>query len=150
MLFRSDGSARYPGDDYVLPFGRANVLRTGADITVVSWGAMVHRAAEAAARFGDRVELIDLRTIAPWDKACVLASVAKTGRCLVVHEDNLTAGFGAEIAATLAQEAFWQLDAPVERLAPKDIPVAYHEALLAALMPGVEEIAARIEAVLSA
>jgi 2-oxoisovalerate dehydrogenase E1 component len=150
LLMTGDGSARYPGDDYVLPFGRANVLRTGADITVVSWGAMVHRAAEAAARFGDRVELIDLRTIAPWDKACVLASVAKTGRCLVVHEDNLTAGFGAEIAATLAQEAFWQLDAPVERLAPKDIPVAYHEALLAALMPGVEEIAARIEAVLSA
>ena len=150
LLMTGDGSARYPGDDYVLPFGRANVLRTGGDITVVSWGAMVHRAAEAAARFGDRVELIDLRTIAPWDKACVLASVAKTGRCLVVHEDNLTAGFGAEIAATLAQESFWLLDAPVERLAPKDIPVAYHEALLAALMPGVEEIAAHIEAVLSA
>lgn len=150
LLMTGDGSARYPGDDYVLPFGRANVLRTGGDITVVTWGAMVHRAAEAATRFGDRVELIDLRTIAPWDKACVLASVAKTGRCLVVHEDNLTAGFGAEIAATLAQEAFWLLDAPVERLAPKDIPVAYHEALLAALMPGVEEIAARIEAVLSA
>jgi 2-oxoisovalerate dehydrogenase E1 component len=150
LLMTGDGSARYPGDDYVLPFGRAHVLRTGNDVTVVTWGAMVHRAAEAAARFGERVELIDLRTIAPWDKASVLASVKKTGRCLVVHEDNLTAGFGAEIAATLAQDAFWLLDAPVERLAPKDIPVAYHEALLAALMPGVEEIAARIEAVLSA
>jgi 2-oxoisovalerate dehydrogenase E1 component len=76
--------------------------------------------------------------------------VEKTGRCLIVHEDNITAGFGAEIAATLAQESFWHLDAPVERLAPKDIPVAYHENLLAAMMPDVELIAERIEAVLGA
>ncbi|MBM4193182.1 MAG: pyruvate dehydrogenase [Gemmatimonadetes bacterium] len=150
LLMTGEGSARYPGDDYVLPFGRANVLRAGTDITVVTWGAMVHRCREAAARFGDRVELIDLRTVAPWDRECVLASVGRTGRCLIVHEDNLTAGFGAEIAATLAQEAFWRLDAPVERLAPKDVPVAYHEDLLAALMPGVEQIAERIEAVLTA
>jgi len=150
LLMTGEGSAKYPGDDYVLPFGRANVLRSGTDITVVTWGAMVHRSREAAARFGERVELIDLRTVAPWDKAAVLASVKKTGRCLIVHEDSLTAGFGAEIGATLAQESFWHLDAPVERLAPKDIPVAYHEDLLAALMPGVEEIADRIEAVLNA
>jgi 2-oxoisovalerate dehydrogenase E1 component len=150
LLMTGDGSARYPGDDYVLPFGRANVLREGNDITLVSWGAMVHRCAEAAERFGERVELIDLRTVAPWDRACVLGSVRKTGRCLIVHEDNLTAGFGAEIGATLAQEAFWFLDAPVERLAPRDIPAAYHPALLNAIMPGVEDIGARIEAVLSA
>ncbi|HLA90904.1 MAG TPA: transketolase C-terminal domain-containing protein [Gemmatimonadaceae bacterium] len=150
LLMTGDGSARYPGDDYVLPFGRAAVLREGSDITVVSWGAMVHRCVEAAARFVDRVELIDLRTVAPWDRACVLDSVKKTGRCLIVHEDNLTAGFGAEIAATLAQEAFWFLDAPVERLAPEDIPAAYHADLLNALMPGVEEVAGRIEAVLRA
>ncbi|MDQ8166037.1 MAG: transketolase C-terminal domain-containing protein, partial [Gemmatimonadota bacterium] len=150
LLMTGEGSARYPGDNYVLPFGRANVLRAGTDISVVTWGAMVHRCREAAARFGERVELIDLRTVAPWDKAAVLASVLKTGRCLIVHEDNLTAGFGAEIAATLAQESFWHLDAPVERLAPKDIPVAYHEDLLTALMPGVEQIADRIEAILNA
>jgi 2-oxoisovalerate dehydrogenase E1 component len=150
LLMTGEGSARYPGDDYVLPFGRANVLRGGTDITVVTWGAMVHRCARAAARFGDRVELIDLRTVAPWDKACVLASVEKTGRCLIVHEDARTAGFGAEIGATLAQDAFWRLDAPVERLAPQDIPVAYHEDLLAALMPDVEQIAERMEAVLTA
>jgi 2-oxoisovalerate dehydrogenase E1 component len=141
-----DGSARYPGDDYVLPFGRANVLREGTEITVVTWGAMVHRCAEAAERTGGTaVELIDLRTIAPWDRACVLASVEKTGRCLIVHEDNLTAGFGAEVAATIVREAFWHLDAPVERLAPNDIPVAYHEDLLAALMPTTEKIVERIE-----
>ncbi len=151
LLMTGDGSAKYPGDDYVLPFGRANVVREGSGITVVTWGAMVHRCAAAATKFADGVvEVIDLRTIAPWDKACVLESVKKTGRCLVVHEDNLTAGFGAEVAATLAQDAFWFLDAPVERLAPKDIPVAYHENLLAALMPDVEGIVARIEAVLAA
>jgi 2-oxoisovalerate dehydrogenase E1 component len=150
LLMTGDGSARYPGDDYVLPFGRARIVTPGDDITVVTWGAMVHRCVDAAKRFGNRAEVIDLRTVAPWDKACVLESVRKTGRCLIVHEDSLTAGFGAEIAATLAQQAFWSLDAPVERLAPNDIPVAYHEDLLAALMPNVEGIAARIEAVLSA
>jgi 2-oxoisovalerate dehydrogenase E1 component len=94
------------------------------------------------------VELIDLRTVSPWDRACVLDSVRKTGRCLIVHEDNMTAGFGAEIGATIAQDAFWFLDAPVERLAPLDIPAAYHEDLLAAVMPTVEKISARIDAVL--
>ena len=149
LLMTSDGSARYPGDDYVLPFGRARVLSEGTDLTVVTWGAMVHRCAEAAGRFGARVEVIDLRTIAPWDKAAVLASVQKTGRCLVVHEDNLTAGFGAEIAATLASDCFWHLDAPVERLAPADIPVAYHTDLLNAVVPTVERIGERIERLLS-
>jgi len=149
LLMTSDGSARYPGDDYVLPFGRARVVRPGTDITVVTWGAMVHRCAEAAERFGARVELLDLRTVAPWDKAAVLASVVKTGRCLVVHEDNLTAGFGAEIAATLAADAFWHLDAPVQRLAPADIPVAYHTDLLNAIVPTVDRIADHVASVLA-
>lgn len=149
LLMTSDGSARYPGDDYVLPFGRAAVLARGTDLTLVTWGAMVHRCAGAIAKFDGRVELIDLRTIAPWDKAAVLASVQKTGRCLVVHEDNLTAGFGAEIAATLASDCFWYLDAPVERLAPADIPVAYHTDLLNAIVPTVERIGQRIEALLA-
>jgi len=96
LLMTGDGSARYPGDDYVLPFGRARVVREGTDLTLVSWGAMVHRCVEASTRFGTRVELIDLRTVSPWDRAAVLASVTKTGRCLVVHEDNITGGFGAE------------------------------------------------------
>ncbi len=148
LLMTGDGSARYPGDDYVLPFGRARIVLSGADVTLVSWGAMVHRCTEAASSFGRQVELIDLRTIAPWDRACVLTSVTKTGRCLIVHEDNLTAGFGAEIAGTVAQEAFWYLDAPVERLAPRDIPMPYHPHLLAAVLPDVPEIVSRIEAIL--
>lgn len=149
LLMTGDGSARYPGDDYVLPFGKARVMREGTDLTVVSWSAMVHRCDEAAAAFGDRVELIDLRTISPWDREAVLASVRKTGRCLIVHEDNMTAGFGAEIAGVLAQEAFWHLDAPVRRLAPMDIPVPYHTVLLEAVVPGVESIRAEIDALLS-
>ncbi len=148
LLMTGEGSARYPGDDYVLPLGRARIVREGTDLTLVSWGAMVHRCREAAEQFGERVEVIDLRTIAPWDRAAVLASVKKTGRCLIVHEDNLTAGFGAEIAATIAQEGFWFLDAPVQRLAPKDIPMPYHEVLLAAVLPGVSEIGGAIRELL--
>ena len=145
-----DGAAPYPGDDYVLPFGQARVVRAGTDLTVVSWGAMVHRCLEAAERFGAAVEVIDLRTIAPWDRAAVLTSVTKTGRCLVVHEDNMTAGFGAEVASVVAQEAFWHLDTPVRRLAPEDIPMPYHPVLLDAVLPNVERITQEIEAALGA
>ncbi|MDH5233993.1 MAG: thiamine pyrophosphate-dependent enzyme [Gemmatimonadota bacterium] len=150
LLMTGDGSARYPGDDYVLPLGTARTIRAGSDLTLVTWGAMVHRCAEAVERFGERVELIDLRTIAPWDRTAVLASVEKTGRCLIVHEDNLTAGFGAEIASVVADEAFWHLDAPVKRLAPRDIPMPYHPVLLEAVLPDAERIAAGIEALLLA
>jgi 2-oxoisovalerate dehydrogenase E1 component len=149
LLMTGDGSARYPGDDYVLPFGRAAVRREGTDVTLVSWGAMVHRCTEAAGAFGDAVEVLDLRTIAPWDRDAVLASVRKTGRCLIVHEDNWTAGFGAEIAGTLAQEAFWHLDAPVARLAPRDIPVPYHPVLLDAVVPTVDAIQAELTRLLA-
>src|SRR5580698_8126927 len=92
LLMTSDGSARYPGDDYVVPFGRANKLREGNEITVVTWGAMVHRCVAAEEQFGEKVELLDLPTIAPWDRNAVLESVMKTGRVLIVHEDTLTAG----------------------------------------------------------
>ena len=149
LLMTSDGSARYPGDDYLVPFGRGVTLREGTDITVVTWGAMVHRVMPAAEQVGASVEVIDLRTIAPWDRERVLASVTKTGRCLIVHEDNLTAGFGAEIAAVVAREAFWHLDAPVDRLAVEDVPMPYHPVLLDAVLPDADRIAARIQALLS-
>jgi 2-oxoisovalerate dehydrogenase E1 component len=149
LVMTSDGSTRYPGDDYVVPFGQANRVRAGADITVVTWGAMVHRCIEAADRFGERVELIDLRTLSPWDRHAVLSSVEKTGRCLVVHEDTLTAGFGAEVAATVAKEAFWRLDAPVDRLAVEDVPMPYHTVLLDAVLPDADRIAGRIETLLA-
>jgi 2-oxoisovalerate dehydrogenase E1 component len=151
LLMTSDGSARYPGDDYVLPLGRAKRLAetAGQGVTIVTWGAMVHRCVAAAARFAGQIDLLDLRTIAPWDRDAVLASVRKTGRCLIVHEDTMTAGFGAEIAAAVAKDAFWWLDAPVERLAVEDVPMPYHEVLMGAVLPNAELVAATVERLLS-
>ncbi len=131
----------YPGDDYVIPFGRARTLRTGDAATVVSWGAMVERCLLATDQAGIDADVIDLRTLAPWDREAVLASVRRTRRCLIVHEDNVTAGFGAEIAAVLSREAFYDLDAPVERLAMPDVPSPHSAVLLDAVLPGVEGIA---------
>ncbi|MEP6992318.1 MAG: transketolase C-terminal domain-containing protein [bacterium] len=149
LLMTSEGSARYPGDDYVVPFGKATRLREGDRITVVTWGAMVHRCTDAAARHAGAVDLFDLRTIAPWDRDAILDSVRRTGRCLIVHEDTTTAGFGAEIAAVLAKEAFWYLDAPIERLTVEDVPMPYHAVLLDAVLPSAQSIAARISAMLA-
>ena len=149
LLMTSDGSSRYPGDDYVLPFGQSRVLRAGTDLTLVTWGALTHRCVAVAERFGERVEVIDLRTVAPWDRSGVLHSVARTGRCVIVHEDTLTAGFGAEIAATVAQDAFWQLDAPIERVAVDDVPMPYHQVLLDAVLPSEDRIADAVDRTLS-
>lgn len=138
----------YPGDDYALPFGQAVTLQAGTDLTIVSWGEMVHRCLEAAEPFAGRVEILDLRTVSPWDKAAVLASVRKTGRCIVAHEDALTGGFGAEISATIAQEAFASLDAPVVRLATPDVPIPFNIPLMNTLIPSVDVIRAKIEELL--
>jgi 2-oxoisovalerate dehydrogenase E1 component len=130
----------YPGDDFVVPFGKAKLLRTGSELTVVSWGAMVERCEQAAAESGIDVELIDLRTLMPWDRATIAESVRKTRRCLIVHEDNLTAGFGAEIAATLGKEVFFDLDAPIERMAMPDVPSPHSPTLLDSVLPNVASI----------
>jgi len=150
LLMTSDGSARYPGDDYVIPLGSARVMREGTDLTIVTWGAMVHRCVEAVTMTAASVDLLDLRTIAPWDRGAVLTSVRKTGRCLIVHEDTMTAGFGAEVAAVVAKEAFWSLDAPVDRLCVDDVPMPYHPDLMAAVLPSVDAIADRIRVALDA
>jgi 2-oxoisovalerate dehydrogenase E1 component len=139
----------YPGDEYLLPFGRANVVRPGEALTVVTWGAMVERCEAAAATLDAGVEIIDLRTIVPWDKAAVLASVRKTSRCLIVHEDMQFAGFGAEIAATIVAEAFLDLDAPVERFGAPSIPVPFSTDLMEGMIPRVEEIRERMAALLA-
>ncbi len=134
----------YPGDDYVLPFGQAHLLQEGTDLTVVTWGAMVERCERASKQTSASIEIIDLRTIMPWDKETILASVRKTKRCLIVHEDALTAGFGAEISAMLVKEAFFDLDAPIERLAVPDTPIPYNLGLLHATVPGVDDIAQKM------
>jgi 2-oxoisovalerate dehydrogenase E1 component len=130
----------YPGDEFVVPFGKATLLREGTMLTVVTWGAMVERCEQAIDASGKSADLLDLRTLSPWDRHATLASVRKTRRCLIVHEDTMTAGFGAEIAAILAKEAFFDLDAPIERLAMPDIPSPHNPLLLDAVLPSVATI----------
>ncbi|HLL30851.1 MAG TPA: transketolase C-terminal domain-containing protein [Allosphingosinicella sp.] len=133
----------YPGDGYVLPFGRAKKVRQGDQITIVTWGAMVPRCEEAAKEVS--ADVIDLRTLMPWDREIVLESVRRTRRCLIVHEDLRTGGFGAEIAAVVADEAFLDLDAPVARVTMPDIPSPHNPVLLNWAVPSVERIRAKIE-----
>ena len=149
LLDTVPGRRPYPGDNYVLPFGVANVVQAGDALTVVTWGAMVHRCIEAAEQWPGQVEILDLRTIVPWDREAVLASVRKTGKCLVVHEDTRTGGFAGEIIATIAAEAFTHLDAPVERLTTGDSPIPYNTGLMAAVIPGVPAVSAAIARLLA-
>jgi len=139
----------YPGDEYIVPFGVARCTRSGSEVTIVTWGAMVERCEHAAAASSVDAEILDLRTLSPWDREAVLASVQKTHRCLIVHEDNLTAGFGAEVAAFIAKEAFFSLDAPIERLAMPDIPSPHSPLLLEAAVPGVDSITQAIQQIAS-
>ncbi|MBV6303915.1 hypothetical protein KVP10_03395 [Candidimonas humi] len=142
MLDHSWARRPYPGDDYVLPFGKASFCRKGDQITIVTWGAMVPRCEQAAE--GYSADVIDLRTLMPWDREAVLSSVRKTRRCLIVHEDLGTAGFGAEIAAVVADEAFMDLDAPVSRLTMPDIPSPHNPVLLDWAVPSADRIRDKI------
>jgi 2-oxoisovalerate dehydrogenase E1 component len=132
----------YPGHQFVVPFGAARTILEGDKLTCVTWGAMVERCEAAAKKSGYAVHVLDLRTVAPWDRATVLASVARTRRCLIVHEDTLTAGFGAEVSATIADHAFLSLDAPIRRMAIPDVPTPYNVNLMNAILPRVDDIAA--------
>jgi 2-oxoisovalerate dehydrogenase E1 component beta subunit len=137
-----------PDERYAIPFGEARTHREGDDLTLVTWGAMVYTADEAAQQVesdGISVEIIDLRTLTPWDKQSVMASVEKTSKALVLHEDTLTGGFGAEIAATIGQEAFEHLDGPVRRMAAPDTPVPFAPVLEKAFIPQVDDVVAGIK-----
>jgi 2-oxoisovalerate dehydrogenase E1 component beta subunit len=137
-----------PEERYTVPFGEARLHREGDDLSVITWGAMVYTADEAAHKLeeeGISVEILDLRTLAPWDKEAVLRSVEKTSKALVLHEDTLTGGFGAEIAATIAQEAFENLDAPVRRVAAPDTPVPFAPVLEKAFIPQVDDVVAGLK-----
>jgi 2-oxoisovalerate dehydrogenase E1 component len=135
----------YPGDEFIVPFGKAKKLRDGEDITIVTWGAMCERTEEAVDKTGVSADVLDLRTLMPWDKESILESIQRTNRCLIVHEDNRTAGFGAEIAAVLVREAFQFLDAPIERVTMPDIPVPYNVSLMESVLPNVQKISDAIE-----
>lgn len=130
--------APYPGPDYTLPFGKCAVRREGTAITIITWGALVQRAlvaAEQASQAGISVMVVDLRTIAPYDWNGITQAVSATNRVIVAHEDQLTCGFGAEIAARIADELFDQLDAPIKRVGALDCPVAYSPVLEEAILP---------------
>jgi 2-oxoisovalerate dehydrogenase E1 component beta subunit len=134
-----------PDDDYIVPIGKAAVRREGKDLSILTFGAMVHTALDAAAELaqqGIEAEILDLRSLAPLDREAVLGTVAKTSRALILHEATLTGGIGGELAAIIASEAFEYLDAPVMRVASLDSPVPYSPPLEAAFLPSVAKVVA--------
>jgi 2-oxoisovalerate dehydrogenase E1 component len=138
------GRAPYPGPEHMIPFGKARVVQQGTDLTIVTYGALVPRALQAAQRaereHGIKVELIDLRCLAPYDWEAIADSVRKTNRVIVAHEDVLSFGYGAEIAARIADELFEDLDAPVKRIAAKDTFVAYQPELEDQILPQAPDV----------
>ena len=150
LLFRyREANRPYSGPDYTVPFGKATQVREGDDVLIVTWGDTVYRSLEAASAVaqiaGAEARILDLRTIIPWDKEAVMSAVKEIGRVLIVHEDTITCGFGAEIAAQIAEEAFIYLDAPVRRVAWADVPSPTHHNLFEAVMPTAETIRKALE-----
>jgi 2-oxoisovalerate dehydrogenase E1 component len=130
-LYRSV-RGRVPAEPYRVPLGRARIAREGTDATIVTWGVGVHWALEEAEHWageGVDLEVVDLRTLAPWDRETVLGSLDATNRLLVLHEATRTGGFGAEVAAEIAEEGFTRLDAPPKRVAAADLPVPFAKPL---------------------
>ena len=142
----------YPGADYMVPFGKARVVREGSDVSIITYGAVVHRAEVAAAEFarqGTEVEIIDLRTLSPYDWQAIATSVRKTNRVIVAYEDTLSWGYGAEIAARIADELFEDLDAPVRRVAATDTFCAYQPKLEDEILPQTEDIVQAVRALVA-
>jgi 2-oxoisovalerate dehydrogenase E1 component len=140
--------AQYPGPDYTIPFGRVAVRRDGADVTVITWGALVQRtllAAQQAEKDGISVRVLDLRTLIPYDWDGIADAVRETSRVVIAHEDQLTCGFGAELAARIVEDLFDCLDAPVKRVAAMDTPVAYHPGLEEEILPQAADVLRAIQ-----
>ena len=135
--------AAYPGPDFMIPFGKASVVRAGDQVSVITYGAVVQRAMQAAgvlAREGIELEIVDLRSLSPYDWEAVAATVRKTNRVIIAYEDMMTGGYGAEIAARIAEELFEELDAPLKRVAAEDVFCAYQPALEEVILPQAEDI----------
>lgn len=144
-LYRqSHSTVPEPSAEYLLPFGKANIIKEGSDLTIVTWGAIVHETKFAVKRIeeeeGCSIEVIDVRTINPLDEETIYKSVRKTGKALIMHEDTLTGGFGAEIAARISSNCFESLDGPVQRVGAKDTPIPYHPKLEKSILPTRENI----------
>jgi 2-oxoisovalerate dehydrogenase E1 component len=143
----------HPGADFTVPFGKARVVKPGRNLTVITYGALVQKCLQAATQVEPRnpersVEILDLRSLAPYDWEAIAESVSKTSRAIVAHEDTLSWGYGAEIAARIADELFDRLDAPVRRIGALDTWVGYHPQLEAAILPQTERIAGEFERLL--
>jgi 2-oxoisovalerate dehydrogenase E1 component len=143
----------HPGEDFTIPFGCAKLVKPGQNLTVITYGALVQKALQAATQIEHRnarvsIEVIDLRTLAPYDWQAIERSVEKTSRVLVAHEDTLSFGYGAEIAARIADELFGKLDAPVRRVGALDTWVGYHPRLEAAILPQIETLVTEMERLL--
>jgi 2-oxoisovalerate dehydrogenase E1 component len=143
--------AEYPGADYMVPFGKARVVKEGTDVSIITYGAVVHRAEVAAAaleRDGISVEILDLRSLSPYDWEAIAATVRKTHRVIVAYEDMLSWGYGAEISARIAEELFDELDAPIKRVAATDTFCGYQPKLEDATLPQTEDIATAVRRIL--
>jgi len=144
----------HPGPDFTIPFAQARLVKPGANLTIVTYGALVQKSMQAVAQIeqkrpGTTVEVLDLRTLAPYDWQSIAKSVSKTSRVVIAHEDVLSFGFGAEIAARIAGELFTSLDAPIGRVAAMDTWVGYHPQLENEILPNAEKIAAEVERILA-
>jgi 2-oxoisovalerate dehydrogenase E1 component len=146
--------APYPGPDFMIPFGKAKVVKTGTSLTVITYGAIVQKALLAAQDVEKRspgvsVEIIDLRTLSPYDWDAIRTSVEKTSRVIVAHEDTLSFGYGAEIVARIADELFTSLDAPIKRVAAMDTWVGYHPQLEAKILPQTDDLVRTMDQLLA-
>src|SRR5579871_6223352 len=146
--------SQHPGPEYTIPFGKARTVKSGQSLTIVTYGALVQKSLQAALQVEQRnpdrtVEVIDLRTLSPYDWAAIRASVEKTNRVLIAHEDCLSWGYGAELAARIANELFEHLDAPVGRVAALDTWVGYNPQLEYEILPQVENLIAEAERLLN-
>jgi 2-oxoisovalerate dehydrogenase E1 component len=143
--------SEHPGPDFTIPFGKARTVKEGSDLSIITYGALVHRAEVAAAQFereGVSVEIVDLRSLSPYDWEAIAATVRKTHRVIVAYEDTLSWGYGAEIAARIADELFEELDAPVRRVAAMDTFCAYQPKLEDVILPQTSHITAAVKQLL--
>ena len=144
LIRATEACSPMPSEDHAVPFGKAAIRQRGSELTLVTWGASVHACVEACRDLEGQVTVIDLRTIMPWDREAVMTSVRETGRLLVVHEDTLTCGFGAEVVATVAANCFSCLKMAPQRLATPDCPIPYNANLALSLVPDAKKIRDRI------
>lgn len=152
LLYRIKGEVPEKGDDYIIPLGKADIKRKGADLTIITYGRMVQRCLETAENFakeGVDIEVIDIRSLVPLDKECIIDSAKKTGKVVIVHEACQTGGYGGELSSVIVDsEAFFYLDAPIKRVGGLDVPIPYNPGLEAEVVPTVDSISAAVRELL--